>query len=65
MELHLAHHAIQHGDMVEGVRAVIIDRDNQPNWRYNTADSVDYGALKTWMDRTPDFFTNEQEVTLQ
>jgi enoyl-CoA hydratase/carnithine racemase len=32
MELHLDRQWFQHGDIVEGVRALIIDKDKQPRW---------------------------------
>jgi hypothetical protein len=30
----VATHCAQHPDFVEGVRALIIDKDNHPAWRY-------------------------------
>ncbi|MGE7989518.1 enoyl-CoA hydratase/isomerase family protein [Pseudomonas sp. NPDC089554] len=32
MELHLDRQWFQHGDIVEGVRALIVDKDKQPRW---------------------------------
>jgi enoyl-CoA hydratase/carnithine racemase len=32
MELTLIHHCFDQGDMVEGIRALIVDKDNQPKW---------------------------------
>jgi enoyl-CoA hydratase/carnithine racemase len=34
LELDLAVNVCLHGDLVEGVRALLVDKDNQPNWRY-------------------------------
>jgi enoyl-CoA hydratase len=31
---------LEHGDFVEGIRAVIIDKDRTPKWRYATLESV-------------------------
>ena len=38
MELTLAEHWMQIGDFVEGIRALIIDKDNSPKWRYEKSD---------------------------
>ena len=33
MELNIIHGCFEHGDMQEGIRAVIVDKDNQPRWQ--------------------------------
>lgn len=40
MELNIAFACIRHSDFPEGVRALLIDKDKQPNWVYKTAQSV-------------------------
>jgi len=36
LEMVVATHCAHHADFVEGVRALIIDKDNQPRWRFAT-----------------------------
>ena len=33
MELDLIHACFAHGDMQEGIRALIIEKDNKPRWK--------------------------------
>jgi enoyl-CoA hydratase/carnithine racemase len=33
MELNLMHGCFEQGDLLEGIRAVLVDKDNQPRWR--------------------------------
>ena len=32
MELGIVYHCFEHGDLMEGIRAVILDKDNRPRW---------------------------------
>jgi len=41
MELGMIYHCFEHGDLMEGIRAVIIDRDNSPRWQPATLAEVD------------------------
>lgn len=41
MELHLDRQWFQHGDIIEGVRALIIDKDKQPRWNPPTLQGLD------------------------
>jgi enoyl-CoA hydratase/carnithine racemase len=40
MELGMAAHSFEQGDFLEGVRAVLIDKDNRPRWRPNRIEDV-------------------------
>jgi enoyl-CoA hydratase/carnithine racemase len=40
MELGMAAHAFEQGDFLEGVRAVLIDKDNAPHWRPSRIEDV-------------------------
>jgi enoyl-CoA hydratase/carnithine racemase len=33
MELNLVHRCLEHGDFLEGVRALIVEKDNRPRWK--------------------------------
>ena len=41
MELGMIHACMEHGDLLEGIRAMIIDKDGQPRWDPPTLDAVD------------------------
>ena len=45
--------ASEHGDFVEGIRALIIDRDNAPNWRHGDARSVAPGEVAAMLSPPP------------
>jgi enoyl-CoA hydratase/carnithine racemase len=40
MELGLVRHCFEQGDFIEGVRALIVDKDNQPRWRHDSIAAV-------------------------
>jgi enoyl-CoA hydratase/carnithine racemase len=45
MELGIVYHCFEHGDLMEGIRAVILDKDNQPRWNPPTLDALDADAV--------------------
>jgi enoyl-CoA hydratase/carnithine racemase len=45
MELGMAAHSFIQGDFVEGVRAVLIDKDNAPRWRPSRIEAVSEAAI--------------------
>jgi len=47
LEMIVATHCANHFDFAEGVRALIIDKDNQPRWRYQS------------LERLPDDYVRE------
>jgi hypothetical protein len=40
MELGMAAHSFEQGDFLEGVRAVLIDKDNAPRWQPGCIEEV-------------------------
>jgi enoyl-CoA hydratase/carnithine racemase len=40
MELGLVRHCFERGDFIEGVRALIVDKDNKPRWRHGDIEAV-------------------------
>ncbi|HZZ93322.1 MAG TPA: enoyl-CoA hydratase/isomerase family protein [Usitatibacter sp.] len=46
MELDLVRAAIAHGDLVEGIRAQIIEKDNQPRWNPATLEEVSRASVE-------------------
>jgi Enoyl-CoA hydratase/isomerase len=41
----MARQCFEQGDFVEGVRAMIIDKDNKPNWRPSRLDQVTQASV--------------------
>lgn len=46
MELGLVHHCFTQGDFIEGVRAMIIDKDNTPMWRPRRIEEVNDASVE-------------------
>ncbi|WP_199611437.1 enoyl-CoA hydratase/isomerase family protein [Flocculibacter collagenilyticus] len=50
MELGLSLRCAHNGDFVEGVRALLVDKDHQPNWKYKTVHDVPDEEIKQLFD---------------
>jgi enoyl-CoA hydratase/carnithine racemase len=48
MELGMAAHSFEQGDFLEGVRAVLIDKDNKPRWRPSRIEDVTDPMIDAW-----------------
>ncbi|TPQ38792.1 MULTISPECIES: enoyl-CoA hydratase/isomerase family protein [Cupriavidus] len=46
MELAVVVQSFARGDFIEGVRALIVDKDNMPQWRIGSYDAVDAAAVE-------------------
>jgi hypothetical protein len=46
MELNLILAAFDHGDFVEGIRAMIVDKDRNPRWKPGALEEVDRAAVE-------------------
>jgi enoyl-CoA hydratase len=51
LDYHLALRMIRRGDYIEGVRAVLVDRDNAPKWSPNSLMLVDKALLDALFDK--------------
>ncbi len=45
LELNLSVKSGQYGEFVEGVRALLIDKDNQPQWKFTSIEEVDASVI--------------------
>jgi enoyl-CoA hydratase len=45
LELNMMFAAFEHPDVVEGIRALVIDKDNQPRWQHTALDAVNANHL--------------------
>jgi len=45
MELDLIHGAFEHGDFIEGIRAMIVEKDMSPRWKPSTLAAVDAASV--------------------
>ncbi|GAA0816216.1 enoyl-CoA hydratase/isomerase family protein [Colwellia asteriadis] len=50
MELNLAVKCGYFGEFLEGVRALLIDKDNTPQWRYSSVDCIEKSVLDWFFD---------------
>ena len=48
MELGIIYHCFEHGDLMEGIRAVIIDKDNKPRWHPATLEELQPETVETF-----------------
>ncbi|HTD73237.1 MAG TPA: enoyl-CoA hydratase/isomerase family protein [Steroidobacteraceae bacterium] len=48
MELGMAAHSFEQGDFLEGVRAVLIDKDNSPRWQPNRIEDVTEAMIEAF-----------------
>lgn len=50
MELNLSVKSGQFGEFVEGVRALLIDKDNKPNWHFDSINNVDKNRIEWFFE---------------
>lgn len=50
MELDMMHDVFRHGDGIEGIRALVIDKDHQPKWNPPRLDEVTPARVRAFFD---------------
>ena len=60
MEYRIACHMMANADFVEGVRSVLIDKDNAPKWRHKDITQVPNELVQSFFEPIPD----QQDLTL-
>ena len=50
LELNLSVKAGKYGEFVEGVRALLIDKDNQPKWKFTSVEKVDQKVIEWFFE---------------
>ena len=43
----IATHCADNHDFSEGIRALLIDKDNQPSWQFNDLESLPWGYVES------------------
>lgn len=54
MEFRLDQEWLRHGDLIEGIRALIVDKDKQPKWEHADIGDVTAGGILNLFDKKPD-----------
>ena len=60
MELGIVYHCFEHGDLMEGIRAVILDKDNMPRWKPATLAELTPEAVSAFF--TPRWDTDKHPL---
>ena len=50
-EFHASLAVLAEGDLREGIRAAVIDKDKSPRWNPATLDAVDPARIARWLDK--------------
>jgi enoyl-CoA hydratase/carnithine racemase len=53
LEWRMVHHMLEAGDFVEGVRALLVDKDKRPRWRHAGLDAVPAGEVEAVLAPLP------------
>lgn len=53
MDYRVGYHIMQHGDFHEGVRALLLDKDNKPRWNPKRLEDVSENLVQTFFQPGP------------
>ena len=54
LEFRYTHRSLEHSDFIEGIRALIIDKDNKPSWRFQSIADVPANAVEELLAPLPE-----------
>ena len=61
LEYRFTHRSMEHGDLLEGIRAAVIDKDRAPQWQHDLETPPSMAATKMLMPLGQDALTFEKE----
>ena len=53
-ELRVTSRSLSYGEFREGVRAMLVDKDRTPKWKYRTLEQVEESQLEKFLEPLPD-----------
>lgn len=51
MERTMVRHCFKHGEVLEGIRALVVDKDNAPQWSPSSLDDIDSSLIESFFEQ--------------